>query len=186
VAELSAACVRFVATRYGVMLDFRPETLSLLDQYVADARKEIDDKNAQGDAAGAEGAAVLVATAAGAYLGEVIRHELGGMWFAEGEEYDTYRLDMETVFLSFNPIGMMREALLLGEAEGWHAHLVMDPAERDVVQARLAALPAVEDTEYYAPTTRYEAVTIAVDALRTKMIEEGHGDVRFGPDDYKR
>jgi hypothetical protein len=115
VAELSAACMRYVATRYGVMLDFRPETLSLLDQYVADGRKEIEEKRAQGDATGADGTATLVSAAAGAYLGEVIRHELGGMWFSEGE-HDGWRLDMETVYLTFNPIGMMREALELGES----------------------------------------------------------------------
>ena len=33
VAELAAACVRFVATRYGIHLDFDPDTLSLVDQW---------------------------------------------------------------------------------------------------------------------------------------------------------
>src|ERR1700690_1893831 len=40
VAELAGACVRFVATRYGSTLDFSPETLSLLDHWLADARAE--------------------------------------------------------------------------------------------------------------------------------------------------
>jgi hypothetical protein len=190
VAELAAACVRYVTTRYSVMLDFAPDTLSLVDQYVADGRAEIAEKRAQGDVAGADGTATLVAAAAGAYLGEVIRRELGGMWFAPDHggrgDYDGFRLDMETVYLTFNPIGMMREALLLEEAEGWHAHLEMDPAEKEDVERRLAALPQVEDVEYYAPTTRFEVVSIAVDALRAQMIEAGHGDVRFTRDDYKR
>src|SRR6185312_11963441 len=32
VAELAAACLRFVATRYGAALDFKPDTLSFVDQ----------------------------------------------------------------------------------------------------------------------------------------------------------
>src|ERR1019366_5541064 len=41
VADLAAACVRFVATRYGAPLDFAPETLSFVDHCVREARAEI-------------------------------------------------------------------------------------------------------------------------------------------------
>ena len=44
VADLAASCVRFVERRYGVTLDFSPDTLSLLDQYVRDARGERGEK----------------------------------------------------------------------------------------------------------------------------------------------
>jgi hypothetical protein len=184
VAELCAACVRFVATRYQVALDFSQDTLSLVDQYVADARAEIAALS--GDRASAVGASTIdiVQASAGAYLGEVIRRRFGGAWFAEGE-HDAWRVDMESVFLTFNPIGMMREALALEPQEGWHAHLEMDPAEKESVERRLAALPDVEDAEYYAPTTRFDVVEIAVAALRAQMVAAGHGDVRFTAEDYR-
>ena len=176
VAELAAACVRFVATRYAVMLDFTPETLSLVDQYVAEARAEIAVKPQTLE---------LVQGAAGAYLGEVVRLALGGEWFAEGD-VDGWRVDLSRAFLTFNPVGMVREALLLETQEGWHAHLEMDPGEREEVERRLAALPAVEEAEYFAPTTRFDVLWIAFDALRARMNEAGLGDVRFTAEDYRK
>lgn len=44
VVDLAAACVRFVTQRYRVPLDFTPDTLSLVDQYVRDARLELKEK----------------------------------------------------------------------------------------------------------------------------------------------
>jgi hypothetical protein len=174
VAELAAACVRFVAQRYGILLDFAPETLSLVDQWVRDARKELKERPEL---------EALVTSAAGAYLGEVIRREFGAQWFCDGDE-DGWRLYLSSVYCAFNPIGMVREALQLGEAEGWHAHFELDPGEREAIEARLAALPDVTDDEFYAPSTRFDVVNIVVDALREDMRGRGLGDVRFSSEDY--
>jgi hypothetical protein len=176
VAELAAACVRFVATRYGVALDFTPETLSLVDQYVKEARSEVAVR---------PDALELVQGAVGAYLGEVIRRAFGGSWFAQGDP-SGWRVYLSRVFLSFNPIGMAREALLVEAQEGWHAHVEPDEGEREMLEKRLAALPPVEDDEYYAPTTRFDVVSIAYDALRASMQAHGLADVRFGREDYPR
>ena len=175
VADLAAACVRFVATRYGVTLDFEPETLSFVDQWLREARAEVNTR--------AE-ATELVQAAAGAYLGEVIRRAFGAEW-AVAEDHAGWRLYLSTVYCAFNPIGMAREALLLGSAEGWHAHFELDPAQRGGIEQRLEALPAVEDGEYYAPSTRFDVVHILVEALAADMQARGHGDVRFTPDDYR-
>src|SRR5688500_10225097 len=64
VAELIAACNRFIASKYKVALDGTPLTLSLLDQYVRDAREAVTERPESID---------LVAPAVGAYLGEVMR-----------------------------------------------------------------------------------------------------------------
>lgn len=175
VVDLAAACVRFVTQRYRVPLDFTPDTLSLVDQYVRDARLELKEKPET---------LALVQGAVGAYLGEVIRLAHGGVWRAEGEE-SSWRVLMTRVFLSFNPIGMAREALLLEEAEGWGAHLEVDAAEREVVDRRLSALPETDLAEYYLPTTRFDVVQIAADALRERMRSSGLGDVKFDQGDYK-
>ena len=175
VAELAAACVRFVAQRYGVMLDFMPETLSLVDQWLRDGRHEVAERPE---------VEPLMEAAAGAYLGEVVRREFGGRWFADGDE-SGWRLYLSTVYCAFNPVGMAREALLLGEAEGWHAHFELDPGEREGIEARLAALPEVSDEEFYAPSTRYDVVCIVVEALREGLRARGLGDVRFTPEDYE-
>jgi hypothetical protein len=175
VAELAAACVRFVRARYGATLDFEPDTLSFVDHWVREARTELKERPELAE---------LVQSAAGAYLGEVIRREFGAFWVAEGERAE-WRLLLSTVFCAFNPIGMAREALLLDEAEGWHAHFELDPGEKDAIESRLAALPSVRSDEYFAPSTRYDVVSIVVDALRARMRGAGLEDVRFTPDDYR-
>jgi hypothetical protein len=176
VLELAGACTRFVQARYGVALDFDPDTLSLLDQWVHDAREAREEGPTMD----------LVQAAAGAYIGEVIRRQFGGTWHAP-EGFGTWadwRLCLAPVYCAFNPIGMAREALLLEPQDGWHAHFELDPAEADAVEARLAALPQVEENEYYAPSTRYDVVCIVVDALRESLRARGLGDVSFTAEDY--
>ncbi len=174
VGELAVACVRFVSARYGIRLDYMPETLSILDQWVRDARGELNERPELVD---------VVQSAAGAYLGEVVRRTFGANWITEGD-HAGWRLCMSTVFCAFNPVGLVREALMLAEAEGWHAHFELDPGEKELIEARLAALPEVSEDEYYAPSTRFDVVNIVVDALRERMRGSGLADVRFGVGDY--
>jgi hypothetical protein len=174
VAELAAACVRFVAARYGAMLDFAPETLSFVDHWLREARADLVDRPEAAD---------VVQASTGAYLGEVIRRAFGGHWVANGDHAD-WRLELERVYCAFNPIGMAREALLLEPADGWHAHFELDPGERDEMEQRLAALPPATDDEYYAPSTRFDVVSILFDALRAGMRARGLADVRFTAQDY--
>ncbi|HVH43963.1 MAG TPA: DUF6278 family protein [Labilithrix sp.] len=174
VAELCAACMRFVASKYKVSLDGTPETLSLLDQYVREAREAARERPESIE---------LVAPAIGAYLGEVMRQMFRGEWFATGD-YDGWRLYFTNVYLAFNPIGMAREAITMSEAEGWNAHLTLDPGERDEIEARLAAMPEVDEEEYYLPTTRLDVVTAVVETLRARAEATGMGDVTFSKDDY--
>ncbi len=171
VQELAAACVRFVATKYKVALDFSPDTLSLVDQYVRDART---------DGIAAETLPV-VEGAAGAYLGEVIRRAHDGVWDAEGDP-ETWRVLMTHVYLALNPVAMMREALTLEHDP--RAALHAEPAEQEALEARLAALGQVDEEEFFAPTTRFDVVEIAVEALAAKAREGGLADVRFTRDDY--
>ena len=113
-----------------------------------------------------------------------MRRAFGATWSTEGEHAD-WRLYLSTVYCAFNPLGMVREALMLGEAEGWHAHFELDPGEREEIEARLAALPEVSEDEYYAPSTRFDVVNIVVDALRENMRASGLADVRFEAKDYE-
>lgn len=176
VDEFAKACVRFVAARYGTMLDYSPDTLSLLDQWLRDARAELRVRPE---------AVEVVQSAAGAYLGEVVRRQFGANWVADGE-VSGWRLCLSTVYCAFNPIGMAREALLLEPAEGWHAHLDLDPGEKESVESRLEALPQATEDEYYMPTTRFDVLWIVVDALRAGMQARGLDDVRFELEDYRR
>ncbi len=178
VAELVAACMRFVASKYKVPLDGEPDTLSLLDQYVRDAREAVRERPESID---------LVAPAIGAYLGEVMRHEFGAEWSLPSEtggDHEAWRLCFTHVYLAFNPLGMAREALTMSEAEGWNAHLTLDPGEADEIKQRLEAMPEVDEEEYYLPSTRYDVINAVVDTLRARAESSGTGSVRFAPEDY--
>jgi Family of unknown function (DUF6278) len=174
VAELCAACMRFVASKYKVSLDGTPDTLSLLDQYVREAREAAQERPESVE---------LVAPAVGAYLGEVMRQMFRGEWWAEGD-YDSWRLYFTNVYLAFNPLGMALEAITMTDAEGWNAHLTLDPGEREEIEERLAAMPEVDEEEYYLPTTRLDVVTAVVETLRARAEGAGTGDVTFSKDDY--
>ena len=175
VLELAASCVRFVGTRYKVAIDYSTDTLPILDQYVRDARAEVHARPET---------LLLVAAAVGAYLGEVMRQQFGAFWFAEGE-HEAWRLYFVHVYLACNPLGMALEAITLTDAEGWHSHFEVDPADADAVAARLAALPDVEHEAFALPTTRVEALTVVHETLRGLMEAQNTGDVEFGPDDYR-
>lgn len=179
VAELIAACNRFIASKYKVALDGTPLTLSLLDQYVRDAREAVRERPESID---------LVAPAVGAYLGEVMRQTFGATWSLPVDEinadHDAWRLCFKHVYLAFNPIGLAREALTLTEAEGWNAHLTLDPGEAEEIRQRLSVMPEVDEDEYYLPSTRFDVINIVVDTLRARAEESGSGDVEFEPEDY--
>lgn len=174
VADLAASCVRFVERRYGVTLDFSPDTLSLLDQYVRDARGERGEK--------AETLELLVAVL-GAYFGEVVRLTYGGEWKAEGEHED-WRVCLEPVYLAFNPLGTMREALRGSEQPGWNAHFVMEDEDRAYVEERVAALGEVDEDEFFLPSTRWDVLEIAIEALKSRMSARGETGARFSREDY--
>lgn len=174
VAELVAACMRFVASKYKVALDGTPDTLSLVDQYICEARTAFEARPESID---------LVAPAVGAYLGEVMRQEFGAEWFADGS-HESWRLYFNHVYLAFNPVGIAREAITMKEEEGWSAHLTLDPAEREAIEERLGVMPDVDEEEYYLPTTRFDVITVVVETLRARAEASGTGDVTFTREDY--
>jgi hypothetical protein len=174
VAELVAACMRFVASKYKVALDGTPDTLSLVDQYIREARSAYEARPESID---------LVAPAVGAYLGEVMRQEFAAEWFAEGS-HESWRLYFHNVFLSLNPVGIAREAITMKDEQGWNAHLTLDPAERELIDQRLAVMPEVDEDEYYLPTTRFDVITAVVETLRAHAETSGTGDVTFSREDY--
>lgn len=175
VLELAASAVRFVQQKYGVGLDFTQDTLSLLDQYVRDARAAVGERPESLE---------LVATSVGAYFGEVVRRTYGGYWL-DLEDATTTRVALASVFLAWNPFGVGHEAVLQREVEGLNAHFQLDPGDADDVAARLRDLPEVDEDEYWLPTTRFDVLSMIVDFLHARMRDRGEGDVTFERADYR-
>ena len=181
IADLAHACVRFVERAVGVKLDFAPETLPLLDHYLAGARGVVA---ARGDAAPGE-PAELVAQAAGAYLGEVIRRRHAS-WWRLGSTGDDHRLELHRVHLVIHPVVLVGEALSGDLERGAHdlAGFDLDPSDLDAASRRLAELPDVDLEDFVRPSTRLEVLDIIVDAVRADHASDGADPLALEPNDY--
>lgn len=189
IAELAAACVKFVQAAVGVKLDYEAETLPILDHYLEEGRAAAKARPE---------AAALVAHAAGAYFGEVVRRRYASWWRMEGSDPAFYRIELEAVFLSFSPVQLIADALLREDEAAVKDEEESEPTEEPIerievgeedrvaVEERLAELPAVSEREFYAPSTRLEVIDIAVEAIRARRMSDGEqGDAGLGPEDYE-
>jgi len=177
VAELADACVRFVERKLGVRLDYSLETLPVLDHYLVQARTEVRDRPEL---------IPLLVNAAGAYFGEVVRRRVPSWWHMPTTDPTSWQIQAEPVYLWFEPVGMAYDALLGGERaeDDPMAKLEIDEEDREALEVRLSELPAVEEDEFFALSTRLEVIDIAADVIKARMVENGLGDVVFTAEDY--
>lgn len=172
VLERAASCVRFVLGALKIELDFTPETLSLVDHWLSTAR--------EGDASLER----LVAEAAGAYFGEVVRRALPGARWRIGKTPETWRIELDHVFLAFNPIGVALEALCEDDAPGWNAHLEVLKEDRALLEQTLQRLGDVREDDYYRLAVRWEVIEHVEAALESAAASRGEVERHFSPDVY--
>jgi hypothetical protein len=201
IADLAAACVRFVHDALGLTLDYTPETLPILDHYLKERGRGAATAPALGGGA-SHGAATapalrggaspaandavldLLTPAAGAYFGEVVRrHMPGSRWYAPEGDYPAHRLEFDPFFLCFNPIGVAREVLIERTADGYGAHFQVLDEARDAVRRSLDNNEVAPD-DYYTLSVRLEAIEQIADLL--SAMESGKRERRrFGPEIYR-
>jgi hypothetical protein len=133
IEELAQACIRYVEDAIGMRLDYEAETLPLLDHYLASCR---DDLASRPELAG------LVARTAGAYFGEVVRRRVRTFWHVPSDDPSSWELRAEPVYLSFNPVAVAHDVISYGDDDGPTSRLELDDDDRDLVEERLAELPA--------------------------------------------
>lgn len=177
--DLADACVRFVERAVGVRLDYQAETLPLVDHWLREARAAVDTRPET---------VPLLAHAAGAYIGEVVRRRHAAWWRTDAPDPASWRIELRDVFLSFCPVDVARDAL--GLDRGVDDEILdatsfdLDEDDREAVAARLAELPPVGEEEYRSPSTRVEVLDIVVDAIRQKHVAEEQPPVALEPEDY--
>jgi len=153
VHELAERTVDFVRRALTLTLDYTPETLPLLDHYLANVPRDQPDT------------VKLVATTAGAYFGEVVRRTMGGEW--EDRE-DAPPLDWKVRLpggVSFCPGGMAALAVLQAESEGVDGEIDVPEGARALVEDALAARGRVAEDEYYSLSGRLEVLMFIVDLV---------------------
>jgi hypothetical protein len=174
VTDLAASCVRFVNEALGLTLDYTPDTLPILDHHLREggrlAKAEIQQ---------------LLAPAAGAYFGEVVRRAMPGVrWHSPDGDYPGHRLEFEAFFLCFNPMGVVMEVLTMAEAVGWGAHFQVLDEARELLARALQANEGVPPEDYYTLSVRFETLEQIADllgALESRQPKPRH----FGPDVYR-
>jgi hypothetical protein len=180
VAELADACVRFVRAAVGVSLDYRPETLPVLDHYLGTRRAELlTARSANPEMMG------LVARAAAGYFGEVARRHFRAFWHLPSDDPASWELRFESVYLSLNPLLVLYDAIAHGDEEGPIAYLELEDEDREAVAARLSELPPASDDEFFSLAMRLEVLEIAVDVIKSRMMQVGLGEVELSAEDYE-
>jgi len=177
VAELVVMCLDYVRRAVGVDLDFTPDTLPLLDHYLALARPNAKERPELFP---------LLARTLGAYFGEVVRLSLGGFWRLPSPNVHDWAVCARPVFLWINPVGVAYDALSqTKEHDGPRSQLQLPVEDRDAVERRLSLLPAVDDEEFVTFCTRFEVIEIAAAVLHSRMQAGGYADVEFELADYE-
>jgi hypothetical protein len=174
VLDLADSCVRFVQRTLGIELDYSPDTLPILDHYLRGAHGVTQDEILG-----------LVAPAAGAYFGEVVRRQLGPVrWHWESDAFGECRLEFERCFLSFNPIGIALEAVMQSETEGYGSNLSLLKEEEALVRESLERTGDVDPDDYFRLAVRYEVIEQVVGLLVEHAIAQNELARRFGPEVY--
>jgi hypothetical protein len=180
IADAARACVRFVQESLQLVLDFTPDTLPFLDHYV---------RTRAGVGEAAEEVRDLLTPPLGAYFGEVVRRALPGVrWHVPGHDpldYTAYRLEFETIFLHFNPLGIAREALEQTDVPGFGANFqVLDEARGELERA-LEQAGVVSLDDYYTFSVRYETLEHVSSVLSALEVKTQSTPRTFGPEVYR-
>jgi hypothetical protein len=145
VREFAEQAVEYVRRAVGMTLEYDSDTLPILDHYLRNVPLE---KGAT---------AMLVACAAGAYFGEVVRRLLGGKWDVSAEDPGAWRLALPGG-LSFSPAGMALSAIVRDDTTDLDATFSAPPPVRAVVEATLERMGQVSAEEYYSLCCRLDTL----------------------------
>jgi hypothetical protein len=174
ILDLANACVRYVKRALSLELDYTPDTLPLLDHYLRSAQD-----------VSKEDVLNLLAPAAGAYFGEVVRRQLGpARWHVAEGDFSSYRLEFERCFLSFNPMGSALGVVLRGDADHYGGHLALLAEDQPLVHESLERVGEVREEDYFRLAVRFEVLEQVVGLLIDKAIAQNELSRRFGPDVY--
>ena len=200
-AELAAAFDQQIERAFDMRLQVEPASLAIADHHLQSLREE--DR---------EPIISLVAVAAGAWFGELVRSHIGASWIGDGRDPRKLRLLLEPALIHFSPIDLAYEAIFGGEvdpedprapqgavldgsytldgrpnppAAGHENDEQHDPtSDRDWIMARLDELSPVDTDTYYSLTGRFETLELILSLLAHRRVAEGKGPRAFAIDDY--
>ena len=147
--------MEYVKRALGMEVDYSRETLPVLDHYLGQVPRDQPETVA------------LVASAAGAYFGEVARRTLGGEWegagLGRGDPPASWRVRLSGG-VTFSPVGFAAESIFQADVEGYDGAFEVPPADRQAVEDALAE-KAVPEDEYYSLSGRLEVLEDVVELV---------------------
>jgi len=155
IGALATHCVEDVAGAVGMDLDYSAETLPIVDHHC----KSLDRNPSELDRLH------RIALMVGAYFGEVVRRKFGGRWHADPKRPEAWRVELESCFLYFNPVGQAMELLFEGDVEGWNADFTTWPEAIQALVPVFDSMPAMRSTDFYTLSTRLEVLETIVHFL---------------------
>ena len=99
ITEFALVAADYVRQSLHIDLDGSVESLAFVDHYLSKVGKVSNQ------------VMELVATAVGAYFGEVVISRLGGDWHVDGDDPGGWTITIEAAPLRFRPIAMAAEAV---------------------------------------------------------------------------
>jgi len=176
IPEYASACLEYVRRALGFELDFTAETLPVLDHYVSTVRETLKDRSE---------IPALIARAAGAYFGEVVRTVIPGFWRVPSPNVHDWQLCSRVALLWVNPVGIAYDAIYgSSEHDGPRSMVRCAPEDRPFLERRLETLPPVPEDQYFLFTTRLEVLEVANEALHARLEEQGYGETELTEEDY--
>jgi hypothetical protein len=155
VHDLAERIVEFVRRAVGIVLDYTPETLPVLDHYLGGVPEDQLETVA------------LVSATAGAYFGEVARRLLGGEWDEAGGEWEL----LLPGGLRLSPSALAREAII--ETDTGEATYDVPQDDREAVEDALEGRGPVPEDEYYSLCGRLETLQLIEDVLAARRLAQG-------------
>jgi hypothetical protein len=145
VFDLAERAVEYVRKATGIVLDYTPETLPVLDHYLREVPADQEET------------VTLVAATAGAYFGEVARRLVDGEW-----------RDPQTLVLGaglqIRPSSLARAAIVQADADEEADDYDVPAAARAAVEDALANIDVPVD-EYYSLSGRLETIQLICDVV---------------------
>ncbi|TPV92393.1 MAG: hypothetical protein B7733_25930 [Myxococcales bacterium FL481] len=200
VHELSQAFQDQVRRSLAFDLDHSRASLAVVDHYLSTARQE-----------GREPILSLLAAGAGAYFGELVCHEIGGMWLGDGRDAWRLRLLLQPQFVHFSPVSFAFEAIIRDTPGAEDPRLpaeatfgaefllppgrvagVVTPPEQAVstpddatwLAERLAELPPVAQDHFHSLTARFETLSLMLELLAERHARRGDTPRTYTLADY--
>jgi hypothetical protein len=178
VAQYADGCVRAVQRSLGMALEYDPETISLLDHYLT----LLPDRPRSPTRDPVRG---LVATMAGVYFGEVVRHLFPSRWVApESTNPLDWRLEFEYCFLTFFPVAIAWEVILRRDLPTRPAAFLLDESTREQIAERLDRLPGATLEDYYTFAQRLETLVLVAGWLVERVRQSGKKPAVVAPQRY--